>query len=236
LEILIRDLARDHIPHRYEKKSGWGDQVERWDGLHVQLKGLRLLTKRRKKMVNHGTWKKYSAELVDPDRDFQFRLNSLRKNANGKWIVHFSVRAELRLFGRLSEWIKGVQLISVSVDAQANVTLDVMALVGSRLDFSKVPPDLFLEPRVSQAKLTVNRFRVDRVSKAGGEIAQQVGRGVRAILDDKIGRYQEKLVEKMNLSLERKRDDLKLSLSELVDSSWSDLLGGLKQDVSPEDR
>ena len=66
MESLINDLAKQFIPHRYEKKKDWGSQSERWDGLHVQLKGLRLKTKRRKKLVNHGTWKIYSAELSDP--------------------------------------------------------------------------------------------------------------------------------------------------------------------------
>ncbi len=220
LEKSINDLAKEHIPHKYEKEKGWGNQKERWDGLHIQLKNFQLKTKRRKKLVNHGTWKKYSAELVDPKNRLNFKLNSIHKNDQGKAVINLSVTADLKLFGRISEWVKGVQLISLSADATANVTLNLVATIGTQLDFSNLPPDVILKPVVNEAKLTVNDFRIKRVSKVGGEVAQQLGRGVRNILDDKIVEYQTKLVEKMNKSINKKKDDLRLSLAELVESEW----------------
>jgi hypothetical protein len=225
MESLINDLAKQFIPHRYEKKKDWGSQSERWDGLHVQLKGLRLKTKRRKKLVNHGTWKIYSAELSDPKKGLRFSLNSIKKDAKGNAEIDLSVTADLKLFGRISEWVKGVQLFSVSADAIANVTLNVQTTVGATLDFSHLPPDFLLDPKVNSAKLTVNEFRVLRVSKAGGEFAQQVGRGARKILDDKISEQEVKLVDKMNKSIAKKKDKLRLSVKELIDSEWSKIAG-----------
>lgn len=221
LEKLINDLAIEHIPHEYARKKGWGNQKDRWDGLHIQLKDFKLKTKRRKKLVNHGTWKAYSAELVDPENRLKFHLNSIRKNENGKVEISLSVVADLKLFGRLAEWFNGVQLFSISVDAKASVQLDVLAVLGTRLDFSNLPPDLFLDPEIKKANLSVKEFRIKRISKVGGEIAQQVGRGAREILDDKIEEYETKLVTKLNKSIAKKKDKLKLSISELVDSEWS---------------
>lgn len=225
MESLVNDLAKQFIPHKYEKKKDWGMQAERWDGLHVQLKGLRLKTKRRKKMVNHGTWKMYSAELTDPKNGLQFSLNSIKKDAKGNAKIDLSVTADLKLFGRIAEWVKGVQLFSVSADATANITLNVKTTVGAKLDFSHLPPDFLLEPKVDSAKLIVNEFRVLRVSKAGGEIAQQVGRGARKILDGKIEEQEIKLVAKMNKSIAKKKDELRLSVKELIDSEWSKIAG-----------
>lgn len=225
MESLINDLAKQFIPHKYEKKKDWGAQSERWDGLHVQLKGLRVKTKRRKKLVNHGTWKMYSAELSDPKNGLRFSLNSIKKDANGNADIDLSVTADLILFGRIAEWVKGVQLFSVSADAIANVTLNVQTTVGATLDFSHLPPDFLLEPKVNSAKLTVNEFRVVRVSKAGGEFAQQVGRGARKILDGKISEQEVKLVDKMNKSIAKKKDKLRLSVKELIDSEWSKIAG-----------
>lgn len=225
MESLVNDLAKQFIPHKYEKNKDWGMQAERWDGLHVQLKGLRLKTKRRKKMVNHGTWKMYSAELTDPKNGLQFKLNSIKKDASGNAKIDLSVTADLKLFGRVAEWVKGVQLFSVSADATANITLNVKTTVGAKLDFSHLPPDFLLEPKVDSAKLFVNEFRVLRVSKAGGEIAQQVGRGARKILDGKIEEQEIKLVAKMNKSIAKKKDELRLSVKELIDSEWSKIAG-----------
>lgn len=231
LELLINGLAKEHIPHKYEKKKGWGNQKERWDGLHIQLKDFELKTKRRKKLVNHGTWKMYSAELADPQRLLSFQLNSIKKSASGKAVVNMSVTADLNLFGRLSEWVKGVQLFSFSVEGKANVTLNVVATIGTRLDFKNLPPDLYLEPVIDRAKLTVNDFRIKRVSKVGGEFAQQLGRGVRQILNGKIEEYQTKLVDKMNKSIAKKKGKLKLSIADLVDSEWSKF----EEYLGPED-
>ena len=221
LEKLINDLAIEHIPHQYEKKKDWGKQKERWDGLHIQLKDFKLKTKRRKKMVNHGTWKKYSASLVDPNNRLRFHLNSINKNSKGQAVVNVSVEADLNLSGRISEWVKGVQLFSISAEGKASVRLDVVLTLGTRLDLKNLPPDLYLEPVVNSANLTVKEFRIKRISKLGGEVAQQVGRSVRKTLDDKIEEYETKLVTKMNRSISKKKGDLKLSVAELVDSEWS---------------
>lgn len=223
LEKLINDLAIEHMPHKYEKKKDWGEQAERWDGLHIRLKDFQLKTKRRKRLVNHGTWKMYSAELAEPRNGLKFKLNSIRKNAKGNAVVNLSVTAQLKLFGRISEWVKGVQLYSISADGTTNVTLHLVTTIGTRLDFSNLPPDVCLSPVVNNATLTVHDFRIKRVSKLGGEFAQQVGRGVRKILDDKIKEYETKLVQKLNKSISKKKDSFRLSASELVKSEWSKL-------------
>lgn len=221
LETLINDLAREHIPHQYSKTKDWGQQAERWDGLHIQLKDFQLKTKRRKKLVNHGTWKKYSAELADAPQSLKFRLNSIEKDDRDRIAVRLSVIADLKLFGRIAEWVKGVQLFSISVQATATVQLDLHLTLATRLDFSHIPPDLHLDPVIQGADLTVTQFQIQRISKVGGEVAQQVGRGVRQVLDDKIEEYEAKLVSKMNASIAKKKDSLKLSVAELVDSEWS---------------
>ena len=45
--------------------------------------------------------------------------------------------------------------------------------------------------------------------------------GVRGILDDKVKEQEVKLVSKINRSINKKKDKLRLSVRELVDSEWS---------------
>lgn len=227
IEALVNKLARSFIPHQFEKKKNWGNQTERWDGLHIQLKGLKLKTKRRKKLVNHGTWSVYNATLRNPMQDVTFDLHSIKKNADGKIKVDLSATADLQLFGRMSKWVKGVQLVSISADATAKVCLRIQMTLATKMDFSNLPPDLLLDPTVDDAQLKINQFKVLRISKAGGELAQQVTKSVHGILQEKIREQEKKLVAKMNQSIAKEKEDLRLSVTEILNSEWSKLANSL---------
>ena len=129
-----RRITRGYYQATVEKEKEWGRQSERWDGLHIQLKDFKLKTKRRKKLVNHGDWKKYSAELIDPKSRLKIRLNSVKKSKLGNANINLEIEADLKLFGRYSKWVKGVQLFSLSADALATVVLQVNLEI--RLDAS----------------------------------------------------------------------------------------------------
>ena len=75
--------------------------------------------------------------------------------------------------------------------------------------------------RLSLFLLLVDQFRLDRISKAGGEIAQQVTKGVRSQLDKKIAEKEQKLVKKINKQLAEKQDQLRLSIADAAKSKWT---------------
>jgi len=76
LDEFLTGLALDSMPVRYVEDKDWGKQKERWDGVKVSFKNGRLRTKRRKKLVNHGTWDRYEVSLVDPENSFAVQLNN----------------------------------------------------------------------------------------------------------------------------------------------------------------
>ena len=53
---LLTKLVLSNMPHQYADDKKWGHQEKRWDGVRIRREGLRVETKRRWKMVNHGTW------------------------------------------------------------------------------------------------------------------------------------------------------------------------------------
>ena len=60
----------------------------------------------------------------------------------------------------------------------------------------------------------MEHFEVDQISKIGGEVAEQWGELMEDLLVERlVKRQNEKLVSKLNRSIEKERDDLKLSLS-----------------------
>ena len=222
LSRLLTGLARQHIPHTYSEDKDWGKQAERWSGIRFRREGFRIETKRKKKLVNHGVWKKYSAELINPKEQFSISVQNLT-GKDGKLFFELQSSAAVKLHGRQAKWAKGVQLYSISADANATIDLTVHCELDIDLDFSKLPPDVIFKPKVTKAKIVVQDFKVDRISKVGGEIAQQLSRAVRRKLDDKIKRQEEKLVTKLNKAIAKKQDRLKISFKEASDNKYAEL-------------
>ena len=221
LDSLITDMVLEAIPHTFKEDKDWGGQDERWDGIKIRREGLKIKTKRRKKMVNHGTWKKYSAKLLNPEEEFSIAVKNMRETDDEKvaFDVHFS--AHLAIDGRQSKWVKGVQLYSFSAQGHTKVRLVVGVELGVTMDINHFPPDLVFVPVAKQANLTVDEFRIDRVSKAGGEFAQQVTKGARKSLDEKLAEKQDKLVEKINKEFTKNQSKLRLSVADALKSKWT---------------
>ena len=221
LDDFLTQLALDSMPVRYVEDKDWGKQKERCDGSKVSFKNGRLLTKRRKKMVNHGTWDRYEVSLVDPENSFSVQLNNFEETDSDRVTFDVIITAKVNVVARQAKWVKGVQLYSISADGSAAVKLAISASLGSRLDVAKFPPDLIFDPRIEDAKIELEDFRIDRVSKAGGEFAQQVTRIVKSKLDKKVAAKEEKLVKKLNAKIEKNRDRLTLSANDAVKSKWA---------------
>ena len=222
LNQVLTNIALSNMPHQYTSDKKWGNQEKRWDGISFRRDrpGSRLETKRRYKMVNHGTWRKYSAQLVDPKQQFSVELSDVKRGDNGQTRFWLNVGADLNLDARQSKWVKGVQLYSFSAEGFAKVRLRVQCDLDIGIDFAKFPPDLILQPVVHDAKIEVEEFRLNRVSKAGGEIAQQIARRARRELDEKIAEKERKLVKKLNEEIDENRDELRISTADAVKLKW----------------
>ena len=221
LDEFLTQLALDSMPVRYVEDKDWGKQSERWDGVKVSFKNGRLRTKRRKKLVNHGTWDRYEVSLVDPENSFSVQMNNFKETDTDRVTFDVIITAKVDVMARQAKWVKGMQLYSISADGSADVQLAISASLGSRMDVSKFPPDITFDPRIEDAKIKLANFRIDRVSKAGGEFAQQVTRIVKSKLDEKIASKEDKLDDKLNAKIEKSRDRLTLSAHDALKSKWA---------------
>ena len=221
LDQLLTNLVLENLPHDYVDEKKWGRQSERWDGVDVKFKDGKIRTHRRKKMVNHGTWKRYTASLMNPTEEFSVRVTNMRQRPDASMAFDVECSAHVKLHGRQSKWIKGVQLYSLSADGHTKLNLSVSMQLETHLDITKFPPDLIFAPKATAANIEVKELRIDRISKAGGEFAQQVTKGVRSSLDEKIAKKEKKLVEKINKKLREEKKSLRLSISEAAKSKWA---------------
>lgn len=218
----VRWLCLMNLPPNVEDTRKWGKQRRVWDGVDVKLDGLRLDTKQRWKMANDGTWSRYLIEFVDPAKELQVDVKSFEVEPDGRkfktsvWVV-----APLKLFGRMNQFARDVQLISVSAKADALVRMKVDCQVDIKLLPVSFPPDVEFRPTVTDASMELLEFRVHEISQIHGEAAQWIGDGIRDVLDRKLAEYKDKLVLKMNQSIAKQQSKLRISASKWLNSSMN---------------
>ncbi len=232
---LIIGIVLENIPHEYEDLKHWGKQTEVFDGLKFSGKPLELKVRAREKKVNHGNWQMYKVTLIDPEHSLHGELTSLERTADGKALVDGFFTARLKVLGRTAHWEYGVQLASFSVEAECSVQLRVQCEVGMTIDPSKIPPDFVLEPKVTKADLDLVKFRVLKLSKLDGPLAREIGRSLRGKIAEKVDDQSPKVAAKLNKSIAKNQDKLRLSASDYLEKQWEQLRKALTPEVSTSD-
>ncbi len=160
---------------------------------------------------------------VWPETNLHLEVLDVRPLPAGRVEVDVAVDAKLAVFARLSQWELGVQLISLSANAQAQTQLRVRFELGLKLDPTKLPPDVILDPVVREAELRLVDFRLDRVSQVGGSLAHELGQQARDLLDREVAKQSAKLPDKINRQIGKNRERLRLSVQDLLTSQWGPL-------------
>ena len=220
IDQLLTRLVLENIPHEFEDTKDWGRQVERWDGIKFRREGLKIETKRRKKLVNDGTWTRYSVQLRDPKEKFSIQIKNMREPAENKFALEVHFVSELSLKVRHSKWLRGVQLFSVSAEGFASLRLVVSVDLEIKPVSFKLPPDFVVSPVVKKADIVLDEFRIDRIGKLGGEVSQQITKAIRSELEEKIEKKEPKLVLRMNKEIDKNRDDLRISIADSIHAKW----------------
>lgn len=216
----LERLIRDNLPPAYEDDRKWDKQKEVWDGLRFRREGFRIETKRRKKMVNSGTWTRYRIAFVEPEKNLKIKFTRLETLSDGKIAFAVTVDASLDVFGRLSQWARDVQLISLSANADAACRLTLEGHVAIQLNPLKLPPDVSLVPKVEKANVQLTYYRVRRISQLGGDFAKELGAGLKGVVDEKVKDLNGKLVDKINKQLDKHQDKLSFSAQDWLQKSF----------------
>ncbi len=220
----ITRLVREHLPNPYEKKKNWGHQARSVSGLSVQLKDGQLKTHRKFKLANDGTWQHYRVRIKNPEEQFTIRIARIEQLENGKVGMDITALANLDVFGRQALWEHGIQIFSLSAEADARVRLWARCEVATRLDPTRFPPDVYLDPEVTAARFDIPEFKLRRVGRADGPIVRSLSHAAREALEDKLREDNAKLVASLNKQIAKQEKKLKLSLADVMSSKFSSLL------------
>lgn len=216
-------LANNHLPRHYDNTKHWGTQKTVLDGWEFRQEGLKLETKRRWKDVNHGNWSKYHIEIREPEQNFQIAIKDIKTLPDGKVQFAANIKAPLDIQGRLSVWQYDVQVISLNADAEADVEVDLICQVAVRLHPLTFPPDILLQPEVISSEMKLNYFRLNRLSQVGGPMAKRLGEGMELFLREKVEEEGKELTVKINRAIEKRRDRLRISGSEWIQSKMKEM-------------
>ncbi len=222
----LASLALEKLPQTFHGDKDWGDQKKLWAGVKVKFDGLRPKTHRRWREVNHGRWLRYQVKLPDPSRPdaaeatvHNVVATTDPQSGQQRWQIDSSITAPMTFTAQIQRWNLGVKLYSVTIHGSMRLRLVSTMSVGFVADYLEVPPALVVDPQMQRAHLVLENFRVNRVSKVGGEVAQQWGELMEEVIRDRfLHKQNEKLTAKLNRAIDKERDDLRLSLAEWFES------------------
>jgi hypothetical protein len=220
----ITKLVRDQLPDNYEKRKNWGHKAKSFDGVSIQLDNGQLKTHRKFEDKNDGTWQMYRVKLKDPDEQFDIKIANIRKLDGGKVGMDITAVAALEVFGRQSQWEHGIQVYSISAEADARVRLWAQVEIATHMDFTRFPPDVSLNPEVTAAQFAIPDFRMRRIGEFSGPVVRSLSHTAREALEEKLADDNTKLVAKLNKAIDRQEKKLRLSLADIASSKFAGLI------------
>ncbi len=222
IDRLITAWVLESIPHDYADDKKWGTQVDKHTKLRLRRDpGGKLETYREKELVNHGDWSKYTVRLRDPQQALSIQLKNIQARDDGRMGLEIHITANLDIDGRVAKWSRGVQLYSIGAEGNSKVRLVVGCSLATHVDIRRLPPDLVIDPIIESTDIIVDEFRLNHVGKFGGEVAQQVTRATRKLLDEKIAEKEVDLVAKLNKKIVDNKDKLRISTPRLAEFDWA---------------
>ena len=152
--------------------------------------------------------------------NFQVDVQNLRDLGEGRVGFDLDFSSRVQVLGQYAKWVKGVQLIALTADTRSLVKLRITCEVAGRLDFTRLPPDMVVDPHVKSAELKLVEFEVDRIGKLDGPVVKELGSEAKGLLQSKIEAYQPKLVAKINSEIDKNKSRFRISLADFLSSKW----------------
>ncbi|MEO1618661.1 MAG: hypothetical protein AAFV88_22620 [Planctomycetota bacterium] len=222
----LLDWGLEKMPREFRGDKHWGDTKKVWSGVRFRRDGLRLKTNRRWRELRHGRPVKYrvafpASESAKPPVQVDLRAVTFQPataEASAGWKIECECASPLDFSARIERWNFGVQWYSVEVKGHLSLRMRVTGRLSVQADYSEIPPAIVIDPSVESSTLTLEELHVDRISKIGGEVAEQWGDLVHQIADELLkDNLNEKITEKLNRGIDKNRDRLRYSAHDLFE-------------------
>lgn len=198
------------IPREFEGSKDWGRTKRMTTGLRSYGNFFKFDIHRDRSEVNDGIWKRYRLTLVDPDKNLDVKIENLRTLETGRIALTLNVAAKVHGWARIKIYESGVHIIALEAEGDTGIRLAIDADIGVKPASSdSFLPSYAIDPLVTDARLKFEDFNLTRISDVGGTFAHEVGIVLREAAEDEL--KGKKLTEKINRSIDKHRDRLKLT-------------------------
>jgi hypothetical protein len=215
---LIHQVVVKQLPKVFEDSSGWGQTVP----IPPKLTLPKLRTRIKvgdKEELPHGLWRKIKVWMTTPAKDLQIRVRDF-KSVDGK-TYRLVIEADALLHADVDaqHWQKGLTLGGFT--AQADVALNVLlncdvqvSLVGK-----KFPPELKIEPKITDLKTDLKDFTLKQVAMKKiaigieGDAAKDVGNKFKDVLQQLLHSAEPAIKAKANEAIAKSLQDGKGTIS-----------------------
>jgi hypothetical protein len=211
---MVAKLISEAIPREYERKKDWGHTKEIVSGVRSSGNFFKFDIHRTRKLVNDGVWKHYRATMIEPEKNLVVRIDNLRSVAAGKIAFTLFVTTKLHGWGRAKVYESGVHLIALEAETDAKVSLWLDCEIALEAAPASFFTGIAVKPVVTNARMSLDEFRLTRVSNVSGPVVRELGDGIRHLIEDEL--EGPKLAEKLNRSIEKRKDRLVFTPEMLV--------------------
>lgn len=214
-------LIADAIPRVYERSEDWGRTTQIVTGLRSSGNFFKFDIHRKRSQVRDGVWRKYQVTVIEPDKNLDVRIENLRSIGTGQLALTLRISARLHGWARAVVYERGIHIISLEAEGDATVRLRLDAQIAiERITSKYYLPGIAVRPHVNDARLKLDDFQLTRISDLRGPVARELGEGLRRLIEDQIS--GPRLAEKINRSLEKRRDRLEVTPDKLIGVATSD--------------
>ncbi len=178
---LVHAIVVKQLPKEFVDESGWGGTIPAEPNL--PLARLRKYVKVGDKFeMPHGTWRKFKGKIEEPDKNLKIVIKDFKQLDAKTYRVVADVDATFLVRAEVQQWQKGLLLLAGEGAADANLTAAIVCDIGVSLNLKKFPPELNIEPKVTELGLDFVDFKVRNGPIIGGDFGDQLRRDLKETL------------------------------------------------------
>ena len=156
---LIHSIVVKQLPKQFEDASGWGQTTE--IPANLRLMALRKFVKVEDRLeAPHGAWRKFKGKIEEPSKNLKIVVKDFKKLDEKTYRVVVDVDVTVLCQAEWQQWQKGLLLFEAEASADANLTAAIVCDVGVSLNIKRFPPELIIEPKITELGLNLVDFNL----------------------------------------------------------------------------